>query len=96
MSLEFTYTLGVEVENEFENIRIFPTLVNSLITVDFNNDNSECTIRLIDVSGKELFFQSNVSMNCIIDVSTKRDGIYFVIIEDKFGRKSTKKLMVRH
>ena len=96
VGIEFTYTLGLNDQNLIENVNVYPTLVNSVVNIEMNDNNSEYSVLLTDVCGKQIFFESNVSSKCTIDVSDKRNGIYFVIIQDKFGRKATKKIVISH
>lgn len=85
-------TVGIE-DLEETKVSFSPNPSNGLIKLKFSNSNAY-NVKVVDLLGKTVLSQSRFS-NEMIDLSSEKKGIYFIIVSDDLGRKiSTQKLIL--
>lgn len=95
---ELTYTalcVGIESQNLLSNFRLWPNPASEILNVDFDVDQQQTfQIKLMDVTGKELYSQveSNYSGRYRSSISVRAfpTGIYFFIITGDNGSFTSK------
>lgn len=95
--LKLSNTSGI-LENEIENIDIYPNPCSNAIFVNFKNkDASFCQIRLFDIVGREIFVKSFLnSQSFEIDMTNFSRGIYFLHFQDLNNNKSITKKIIKN
>ena len=77
---------------EKTSVSIYPNPTRSILNIKLSDKNSQIEkLRLIDVSGKVIYSNSNAKQ---IDVSGFSQGIYFLSIETNTGKIITKKVII--
>ncbi|WP_299368665.1 choice-of-anchor L domain-containing protein [Winogradskyella sp.] len=72
----FVEPLSID-ENTIVDFDLYPNPANSLVTVEFNNVNSDCILEIFDIQGKRLYSES-INSTRTIDISSFKAGMYFV------------------
>ena len=75
-------TTGLEPSLENNEIKIFPNPSSGLIKIDFRELSGECTIRVLDQSGKTAYHEKLGYINSglrTLDLSSLKAGSYFCI-----------------
>lgn len=72
------YAVGVTANTLVPSTSIYPNPTNGLFTLQLKNEN-DCTISIVDVTGKEVYALKNVKSDKInLNISQLNKGIYFV------------------
>ncbi len=81
-SLIANATNGLTLNNDdyvYDNsVFIYPNPANSVLNYDVKNDVELSAININDISGKEVFRNSNTLGNSSIDISNLSSGVYFI------------------
>ena len=76
------------------NVNIYPNPTSSSLNIDYNkNTNSNLSIKILDVTGKEVFSNTLYLLNNTIDLSSLDAGIYILRITNDEGSSITKKIL---
>jgi len=82
--------LNIDDFNFEAGLSIFPVPASEMINI-ISKTNKINSVRIIDISGKEIYFESTYpSNNKTIDVSTFSEGLYFITINN-----TTKKIIIK-
>ncbi len=79
-------------QNEIDGLKVYPNPVSNGVLHIESNLNTERTISLFDVLGKQVI--STTTSNTTINIATLKSGIYIVKITEA-GKTATRKLVVR-
>lgn len=90
-SADFSVTLLQTQNNEIEGLKVYPNPVSNGVLYIESNLNTERTISLFDVLGKQVI--STTTSNTAINIATLKGGIYIVKITEG-GKTATRKLVV--
>lgn len=71
---------------------IYPNPANDVLRFDFSKD-TDYQIQIMDINGKLVFSRNISASNCVFDISSFDEGVYFVKISDGESIE-TKKLVV--
>jgi hypothetical protein len=85
-------TLATKQNNEIDGLKVYPNPVSNGVLHIESNLNTERTISLFDVLGKQVI--STTTSNTTINIATLKSGIYIVKITEA-GKTATRKLVVR-
>ena len=75
-----------------KSINIYPILAHDLYRFDFGKDDN-FQVQIFDINGKVVLSRNVSASNCVFDISSFDDGVYFVKISDGESIE-TKKLVV--
>lgn len=67
---------GISSERFFDSVSFYPNPTSNLLDIS-NNTSNEIYVKLIDLTGKEVF-NGSVSKHKIVDVSRLSNGVYFI------------------
>lgn len=72
--------------NEFTELIVYPNPASEKINLGLKSGNIQ-KIRVFDLHGKQVYFETTNHKNAIASIDTKnwKEGMYFVQIEDEFG-----------
>lgn len=88
--VNFTTAEHVNInQNVADNITIYPNPTANIINIKLNN-NIDNTVKIIDISGKEILSYDNIRNNMSINLSNFSKGIYIVEITNKNEIKNIK------
>lgn len=74
-------TLGLDDFEETSNFKLYPNPTNSILNIEMQNANSNGTLEVYDMLGKQIFKQSITSNNVPqIDVANWNSGLYLIKI----------------
>ncbi len=81
VSLEYNYTLTAvkHLSNAFD-VKIYPTPTDKYLNVEFNGS-ERYVIEIIDMCGKSIYKNTNMSNSMVLDVRVWEKGMYIVIIK---------------
>lgn len=101
MKIEFVgTTLSIDnISNKEIKFSLIPNPTSDSFTVHFdkNLNLSTLNIQIIDLQGRFVSQQKNISNNTSISTNSFTNGIYFVKIQDENGKEITiKKLIIKH
>jgi uncharacterized delta-60 repeat protein len=84
---------GINEDAQLEKIKIsvFPNPADDMITIETADGN--CSVEIIDLSGKTLINQKLNTAQSTIDISLLPAGIYFIRLGDHLNHFSTQKLI---
>src|SRR5258706_4638261 len=71
--------VGINDVDSISQAKVFPTLVSDRLNVVFGNTDHR-TIEVKDITGKTLISENSYSQNSILEVSSLKPGIYFIVI----------------
>jgi len=78
---------GLQFEQDIDDselvINIFPNPVKDILTIHTGKVPEESTIRIFNIFGKEMIWQSVTSDNTELDLSSFTKGVYFMIFRDQ-------------
>lgn len=96
VALEINFTLGVE-EDEIEplTVEVAPNPATEYVTIQ-TKGTSKTSVKMVDVLGNIVYKETLTSSSKKIDVSTFRNGVYFVIVESEDNQVINRKVIVRH
>jgi subtilisin-like proprotein convertase family protein len=81
-------------ENNLQNVTLYPNPANDNFTVFIPNNNSETTISLFDIQGRQIQTVQSNAISTSISTSSLQDGLYLVTIENENGI-TTKKITIK-
>lgn len=83
-------------EFEFTTFNIHPNPNNGIFNIEFNSDNKETRLTIVDMSGRKVYEETINNSNLTkkeINLSTFQKGVYLVNLSDG-SRKTTKKIII--
>ncbi len=83
---------GLELNSELL-FSYYPNPANSEIHITVENNNSNYSIDIIDISGRALLHSEEYGKNIKIDISSLEAGIYFISISNRYNQHKTLKLI---
>ncbi len=87
-------TVGVaETQNE-NGITIYPNPFTSKTTIDFNEEQKNIIIRIVDMLGKEIATINFTGRQYVIEKENMKAGIYFVMITDEKKNVVNRKIII--
>ncbi len=90
-----TFTTSVTEIHTGSGITIYPNPFTSQTTIAFKEEQKNCTIRLLDVVGKEIKTINFTGRQLTIEKEEMKNGIYFVQIIDANKNVLNKKIVVQ-
>ncbi len=94
VDVEVTFVLDVAAISPEISVSVSPNPASEYITIKAG-EGQQGTVRIVDVLGNVVLNESMTS-NKKVNVSTFRNGIYFVIVQPDNGKAVNKKIVVRH
>lgn len=94
VDLEVTFVLDVATISPEISVSVGPNPASEYITIKAG-EGQQGTVRIVDVLGNVVLNESMTS-NKKVNVSSFRNGIYFVIVQPENGKAVNKKIVVRH
>jgi hypothetical protein len=92
----YIYVWSVNEYDLSHLIDIYPNPTNGNFTVEFDNNNENYSIKIIDVTGQIIYTKNQIiSTKTQLGLSHIAEGIYFVEIKTSKG-KATQKLLIQH
>lgn len=86
---------GIE-ENISEDVKVFPNPSSSIINVKLNGQFVNPTIRVLDVTGRQVYYIANCNTDIVtLNVRSLSAGVYTLICTEN-GKSVKKKLIVSH
>lgn len=73
----YLYVYENIIDNQNNKIALYPNPTKGIFTI---NGVSDCTVSIIDISGREVFREDVGKSNAVIDISDFNKGVYFVKI----------------
>ncbi len=95
IDLVIGFTLGLDEVTPSLSVNIAPNPSNDYFVVSANGANAS-SIKVVDVLGNVILSEKMTTASKKIDVSSYRNGVYFVIIESDEAKPVTKRIVVRH
>jgi DUF4097 and DUF4098 domain-containing protein YvlB len=80
---------NVKKANDFS---VYPNPANTAITIEWNG-NKDASFRILDLNGKEVMSNNELSINSQINVESLNSGLYFIEMVDA-GKTITKKINI--
>src|SRR5690606_27810052 len=89
-------TAGIEENEIFTQVQIYPNPVSNQLTIDFNEmENSIDMVQIKDVTGKTILELKNKDSKLIqVDVSTLSSGLYQVVLQS--GEMQTTRRFIKN
>jgi len=82
-------------EENFVSVKVFPNPVNHSFKINFNtNPSSDCTLTIMDVTGKEVLTKEISDKVNSVNVSSLSKGTYFVRVEEQGHLLYAQKILV--
>ncbi len=81
---------------QFNDVLVYPTLINESFTVELKNNQSINQCLVFDANGKILADRKTDRSSLIFDTSSWSDGVYYLSVKHRNGSFVTKKLVVVH
>ncbi len=91
-----TNTVDFINNGEISNSNIFPNPSNGLINIRFDKNHKKLSLRLFDMSGKEIVEKSNIAYDQRIDFNWLENGVYLLQFISEKDHLVTKKLIINH
>jgi PKD repeat protein len=91
-----TCTQIQETKTANDVFTVYPNPANNLVSILFNNDLANYSVKLVDILGKEIVIRNNQKTNSSIDLKDLNEGIYFIIITDSNNNSFSKHIVVNH
>lgn len=83
-------------DDEIGDINVFPNPCSGTLFIDLNNNLSSFQIRLLDLTGRELFFKTTINEPfSTVNLSNHSAGIYFLTIHDLINNTSITKIIIK-
>jgi hypothetical protein len=85
-----------------KNISLYPNPANQSVIVGYDiaieDNNTETTILLVDITGKQLFAKKINNTTGLIEIPTDAysNGVYFIQLQNGATIKATRKLIINH
>lgn len=91
----FVYN-GISKPNlsNIDHTNIYPNPANDILRFDFNRD-ADYQIQILDINGKIIALKNVSASNCVFDISSFDEGVYFVKISDGVNFETKKLVVVR-
>ncbi len=83
---KLAFTTGIAVNNMTIGIDIYPNPFNSQTTINFNEEQKNITVKIMDVIGKEIKSINFTGKQLIIEKGEMPAGTYFLYIKTEQGR----------
>lgn len=87
--------VGIRTIAGESEIKIYPNPNAGKFSIQTNNAWSNAEIRICDVLGNRILVQQLTGMNNEVDLSAQAQGIYFLNLSDRNGRKIIRKIVVQ-
>ena len=87
--------LGINENNKENDINIYPNPFTFETTISFSTEQTNTTIKIIDMLGKEIKALNFTGTQCTIEKGTMQAGIYFVQITDANKNIVNRKIVVQ-
>jgi hypothetical protein len=84
-------TTGIE-ENTLDYVKVFPNPAKEILNIEFP-EIEELSIRIIDMTGKIIFFDI-INTSFSYDISYIKQGIYLLQMNDDNGNSTVRKLII--
>lgn len=81
--------------NVIEDIRIYPNPFTSKTTISFSEVQKNSTIKIVDVLGNVVKYESVFGKNVVVDLSLVAKGVYFVQIIGENNRVENRKIVLQ-
>lgn len=94
VDVEITFVLDAPTISPEVNVSVSPNPATEYVSIKAG-EGQNGTVRIVDVLGNVVFTESFTSSKKV-NVSSFRNGIYFVIVEPSNGRAVNKKVIIRH
>lgn len=81
---EFTVTVTANSslgELSKSNVQVYPNPSNGVFVIETTQLSNSLSIKVVDVTGKTVYKQTSELSKTQIDISNKREGMYFLILE---------------
>ncbi|MBT5530194.1 MAG: T9SS type A sorting domain-containing protein [Cytophagia bacterium] len=78
--------VGLEEENDFSGINVFPNPANQDIQIDFDDNLSLVGMKVIDINGKMIYSNAYSNIKSINYKLEGESGIYFLELTNKEGK----------
>lgn len=76
------------------SVSVYPNPFQDKITISLENESSNAKVKLVDITGKQLYNNSFSGNSIEINnLESLNSGIYFLKIEDQNGSFTTKKII---
>ncbi len=93
------YASGIDVKSlENKNVDVFPNPASDRLNIEMNcNDVQTSKVKMYDSQGRLAYVHKESSNRISIDISNFSNGIYYVQIENEFGRiLDNKKILINN
>ena len=94
-AVEFFVQIGITNVSVTNNILVYPNPFSYQTTISFSEEQTNSTIRIIDVLGNEIQKINFTRKECNIDKGELKSGIYFVNITNNKGNITTTKIILQ-
>lgn len=75
-------------------LSLYPNPVNDMLNIELDRELNNSTVQILTMEGKVLIFQkARFGSTTSINVSNLSNGVYFLKLEDKYGKKTIKKFI---
>ena len=96
MKITYSGVLLNNTKSKFQKFSLYPNPASDNVKLAYSSTNQLVSIHVIDLQGKVILKEENITSHSTINISSLSNGLYFIKIFDKNSNSlKTKKLIVK-